>query len=100
MENTCLLLILELLSLNDLNVRNYRVADQEFPDFLTEIKATYTELRSIADKAASYVILLKPEVPKVEDVEYSENDMMMEASCGSSSIIVMEHSNRVSQAPG
>ena len=29
--------------LNDLNVRNYRVADEEFPDFLTEIKATYAE---------------------------------------------------------
>src|SRR6267143_4185669 len=35
--------------LNDLNVRNYRLADQEFSDFLTEIKATYAELRSIAD---------------------------------------------------
>jgi hypothetical protein len=58
---------------NDLNVRNYRVADQEFPDFLTEIKATYAELRSIADKATSYVILLKPEVPSLEDVEYSED---------------------------
>jgi hypothetical protein len=58
---------------NDLNARNYRVADQEFPDFLTEIKATYTELRSIADKATSYVILLKPEVPSLEDAEYSEN---------------------------
>jgi hypothetical protein len=43
--------------LNDLNVRNYRVADQEFPDFLTEIKATYAELRSIADRAASCVNL-------------------------------------------
>jgi hypothetical protein len=40
---------------NDLGVRYYRVADEEFPDFIAEIKATYAELRSIADKAASYV---------------------------------------------
>ena len=60
--------------LNDLNVRNYRVADQEFPDFSAEIKATYAELRSITDKASFYVILLKPRVPKIEDAEYSNDD--------------------------
>jgi hypothetical protein len=59
--------------LNDLNVRNYRVADQEFPDFLTEIKAIYAELRTIADKAASYVVLLRSRVPEIEDVEYSND---------------------------
>ncbi len=59
--------------LNDLNVRNYRVADQELPDFLTEIKGTYAELRSIADKAASYVTSLKPRVPTLEDVQYPSN---------------------------
>lgn len=63
-------------ALNDLNVRNYRVADQEFPDFLQEIKATYTELRSIAGKATSYVILLKPKVPKMEDVERSNDGIV------------------------
>jgi len=64
------------LTLNDLDVRNYRVADQEFPDFLTEINATYAELRSIADKATSYVILLKPKIPNLEDEEHPdiEND--------------------------
>jgi hypothetical protein len=60
--------------LNDLNVRNYRVADQEFPDFLTEIKAIYAELRTIADNAASYVVLLKSRVPEIEDVEYSNDN--------------------------
>jgi len=60
--------------LNDLNVRNYRVAGQEFPDFSAEIKATYTELRSIADRAGSYVILLKPSVPEIGDLEHSNND--------------------------
>ena len=55
--------------LNDLNVRNYRVSDQEFPDFLAEIKSTYAELRSIADRATSHVVLLKPRIPNVEDKE-------------------------------
>jgi hypothetical protein len=54
-------------TLSDLSVRNYRAADQEFPNFLTEMKATYAELRSIADKASSYVALLKPRVPGIED---------------------------------
>lgn len=57
------------LILNDLDVRNYRVADQEFPDFIAEIKTTYAELRAIADKASSYVMRLKPEVPNLEDEE-------------------------------
>ncbi len=60
--------------LNDLNVRNYRIADQEFPDFTAEIKATYTELRSITDKASFYVILIKPRVLKIEDAEDSNNN--------------------------
>ena len=56
------------LTLNDLNIRNYRVADQEFPDFITEIKSTYAELRSIAERASSYLVVLKPKVP-YEEVE-------------------------------
>jgi hypothetical protein len=62
------------LTLSDLNVRNYRVADQEFPDFITEVKTTYAELRSIADKAASYATLLKPKVPKIDDEEHPSVD--------------------------
>jgi hypothetical protein len=64
---------LGILILNDLNVRNYRVADEEFSDFLAEIKATYAELRSIAGRASSYVVLLKPKVPDLEDAEDSNN---------------------------
>jgi len=60
--------------LNDLNVRNYRAVDQEFADFSAEIMATYTELRSIADRAVSYIFLLKPRVTGIGDVEYSNND--------------------------
>src|SRR5438445_697020 len=58
---------------NDLSVRSYRVADQEFPDFTAEIKATYAELRSIADKTAAYVSWVRPQVPEIEDLENSEN---------------------------
>jgi hypothetical protein len=59
---------------NDLSVRNYRVADQEFPDFIAEIKATYAELRSIGDKAASYVGWIRPQVPEIEDLWESEDE--------------------------
>jgi len=58
---------------NDLNVRNYRLADREFPDFLTEFNATYNEFRSIADRAAYYVDMLNPQVPSLEGDEYSED---------------------------
>ena len=58
---------------SDLSVRSYRVADQEFPDFIAEIKATYAELRSIGDKAAAYVNWIKPQVPEIEDLGDSEN---------------------------
>ena len=58
---------------SDLSVRNYRVSDQGFPDFITEIKATYAELRSIGDKAASYVSWIRPQVPEIEDLGSSDN---------------------------
>src|SRR6266849_3590287 len=58
---------------NDLSVRSYRVADQEFPDFIAEIKATYAELRGIADKATSWAQWVKPQVPEIEDLDDSEN---------------------------
>ena len=77
------------LVLNDLNVRNYRVADQQFPDFIAEIKATYSELRSIGDKASSYVILLKPEVPDLdkEHRDIAENDETGHSTIKASSLL-------------
>ncbi len=39
---------LGVITLNDLNVRNYRVSDNEFSDFIEEIQETSSELRSIA----------------------------------------------------
>jgi hypothetical protein len=61
-------------TLNDLNTRNYRVADEDFSDFSAELKATYAELRSIADNAISYVTLLKPKIPKIEDLDNSNDE--------------------------
>jgi hypothetical protein len=65
--------------LNDLNVRNYRLADIEFSDFLTEIKATYAELRSITDTASSSAVFLKYRVADLlgleeDDESSNEND--------------------------
>jgi hypothetical protein len=41
-----------IMMLNDLNIRNYRVSEREFPDFRDEIQATFAELRSIAEKGS------------------------------------------------
>jgi hypothetical protein len=60
--------------LNDLNVRNYRVADEEFSDFTSELKSIYAELRTIAERAQAYVVLLKPRVPKIEEENQSNPD--------------------------
>ncbi|HYB75924.1 MAG TPA: hypothetical protein VEC08_03100 [Nitrososphaerales archaeon] len=59
-------------TLNDLSVRNYRVADQEFSDFLLEMKAVDDELKSIADRTAAYVSLLRSKIPKTGDPEDTE----------------------------
>ena len=69
-------------TLSDLIVRNYRVSDEELPDFLTEMKATQAELKSIADKAASYVNRFKPAVP-TDDEEYPEaHSLLWSAAIG------------------
>ena len=54
---------LGVMTLNDLNVRNYRVSETEFSDFIQERMATYAELRSIADKGSFYVSALKIDFP-------------------------------------
>ncbi|HVP24230.1 MAG TPA: hypothetical protein VMS77_10005 [Conexivisphaerales archaeon] len=53
--------------LSDLNVRNYRVADLAFPDFLAEIRSTYAELRGIADRASSYAGWLQVRIPNLDE---------------------------------
>ena len=57
---------LGVITLNDLNIRNYRVSDMEFSDFIEERMTTYTELRSIADKGRFYVSVLNSEFPDTE----------------------------------
>ena len=64
-------------TLNDLNVRNYRVADEEFPEFASETKATYDELRTIAERGSLFALRIKSLVPEFETVvdlrKYSED---------------------------
>jgi len=52
-------------TLNDLNIRNYRVSDDEFPDFASEIKATYDELRTIAERGSFFALRIKSLVPDI-----------------------------------
>ena len=61
--------------LNDLSVRDYRSADEEFQDFTAEIKATYAELRAIGERASSYAFAIKSRVPDIEEVvDYTGED--------------------------
>src|SRR5260370_14101477 len=57
-------------ALSDLNIRNYRVMDNEFTNFISEMRDTTTGLRSIADQASSYESGLKnsifQKVPKAD----------------------------------
>jgi hypothetical protein len=57
---------LGVITLNDLNVRNYRVSETEFSVFIQERMATFSELRSIADKGSFYVSALKTEFPDTD----------------------------------
>jgi len=60
---------LGVITLHDLNVRNYRVSEMEFSDFIQERLATFGELRSIAHKGTFYVSALNNEFP---DTDLSE----------------------------
>jgi hypothetical protein len=52
-----------IMMLNDLNIRNYRVSEQEFSDFRDEIQATFGELRSIAQIGSYHFANLYPSFP-------------------------------------
>jgi hypothetical protein len=60
---------LGVLTLNDLNVRNYRVSDSEFSDFIAERLETFGELRSIAQRGGFYVSNLSAEFPNADSSE-------------------------------
>jgi len=57
---------LGVITLNDLNVRNYRVSETEFSDFIQERISTFSELRTIAHKGGYYVSVLNNEFPSTE----------------------------------
>jgi len=57
---------LGVITLNDLNVRNFRVAEMEFSDFIQERIATFSELRTIAHKGGYYASILNNEYPGTE----------------------------------
>jgi len=57
---------LGVITLNDLNVRNYRVSEMEFSDFVQERMTTFSELRTIAHKGGFYVSILNNEYPGTE----------------------------------
>ena len=57
---------LGVITLNDLNVRNYRVSANEFSDFIEETKETSDELRTIAYKASFYANRFKAEFPEAD----------------------------------
>src|SRR5271169_427445 len=50
---------LGVITLNDLNVRNYRVSDIEFSDFIEETRETSSELSSIVQRGNFYLSNLK-----------------------------------------
>jgi len=55
-----------IMMLNDLNVRNYRVSDEEFSDFIQEIQSTFGELKSIAERGNYHVANLKINFPEMD----------------------------------
>jgi hypothetical protein len=57
---------LGVITLNDLNVRNYRVSDNEFSDFIEESRETSGELLSIATKGSFQVSSLRVEFPETD----------------------------------
>ena len=57
---------LGVVTLNDLNVRNYRVSDSEFSDFIEESKETSGELQSIAQRGSLYSSTIRAEFPKTD----------------------------------
>jgi hypothetical protein len=52
--------------LNNLNVRNYRVSDSQFLDFIEESRETADELWSIAERGSFYMTNLRDDYPNVD----------------------------------
>lgn len=58
--------------LHDLSIRNYRVADTEFSDFMDECRATSDALRGIAQRARYYADMIRPSLASREKDEDEE----------------------------
>ena len=54
---------LGVITLNDLNVQNYRVSDWQFSDFVAQTQEMFGELRGIAERGGFFVSTLRTEVP-------------------------------------
>lgn len=57
---------LGVVTLNDLNVRNYRVSDSDFSDFIKESNEISGELRSIATRGSFYSSALAAKFPQAD----------------------------------
>ncbi len=57
---------LGVITLNDLNVRNYRVSDSEFSDFIEETRETSAELRSIAETGSFHASNLRARLSEAD----------------------------------
>jgi hypothetical protein len=53
--------------LHDLNIRNYRVAETEFSDFIDECEATSEALHGIAQRARYYADMIRPSLASREE---------------------------------
>lgn len=61
------------IALSDLNIRNYRVMENEFPNFVAEMKDTTKELGSIANQASAYEYGLKKSIfQKVPQADFTQ----------------------------
>lgn len=60
---------LGVITLNDLNIRNYRVSENQFSEFIQERLATFSELRTIAHKGSYYASVLNNQFPGTELAE-------------------------------
>jgi hypothetical protein len=58
--------------LHDLNIRNYRVADTEFSDFIGECEATTDALQAIAQRARFYADNIRPSLAPAWQDEYED----------------------------
>jgi hypothetical protein len=74
--NGCYLSLTEtgVVMLYDLTIRNYRVGNNDFKDFIQETKATVMELQSIAERANHYYSEIKAAIPSIYPISREEEE--------------------------